>query len=48
MLKNKKETISAVALAAIAFTAVIIKTNTMKPNAENDNITSIPEISMKN
>ena len=47
MLKNKKETISAVALAAIAFTAVIIKTNTMKPNAENDNITSIPEISME-
>ena len=29
MLKNKKETISAVTLAAIVFTAVIIKSNTM-------------------
>jgi hypothetical protein len=47
MLKNKKETISAVALAAIAFTAVIIKSNTIKTNTENDEVTSIPEISME-
>ena len=45
MLTNKKETILALSLVAIAFTAVIIKTNTIKPDAEYDEITSIPEIS---
>jgi hypothetical protein len=34
MLTNKKETILALSLVAIAFTAVIIKTNTIKPDAE--------------
>ena len=45
MLTNKKETILALSLVAIAFTAVIIKTNTIKPDAEYDKITSTPEIS---
>ena len=45
MLTNKKETILVLSLAAIAFTAVIIKNNTIKPDAEYDEITSIPEIS---
>ena len=47
MHKIKKETISALVLATIAFTAVIIKSNTMKSNIENNDITFIPEIPME-
>ena len=47
MRKIKKETISALVLATIAFTAVIIKSNTMKSNTEKDDITFIPEIPME-